>query len=193
MTVFTEIRKQIVNNEVYGNEPKIVIKQDSPKYPENLVKWFTKNNIFKVDKVAKDFNGKFEFIVYYKDLYTGSDFLNIAYEKAMYDRKKYLDKWDKSVDRRVKADMDRQELQCNNWSSEKDEYGYAECPYNTREYENLEPEDNCVLNAKLRALGFEDYAEFAEYFDGTSADLNEIINGMFAEFVEQEQAKGYQF
>lgn len=192
-TVFQSIKTQIVNNEVYGNEPKIVISQKSPKYPENIIKWLTKNKIFKVDKVDKNYNGEFQFIVYYKELYTGSDFLNIAYEKAKYEREKYLEKWDKSVHRIAKNDIKRAELQCNNWSAEKDETGYAECPYNEREYEHLEPEDNCVLNAKLRALGFEDYAEFAEYFDGTSADLGEEINRMFAEFVEREQAKGYQF
>lgn len=188
MNLFEQIRNQIVKNEIFGNEPMFKVKG---QYPEKVILWLTNNKVFKIDFVKRDLTEKgFVYEIHYKNLFTGSDFLENAYETEKYRREKALRKGylEYKADTNIKnetilalykkqfyssespttkfneiADIKRSELECPNWSSERDETGYAPCPNNINGgYEQLAPEDNSCLEITLNMLGYKDYNDFCE-------------------------------
>ena len=59
----------------------------------------------------------------------------------------------------------RQELECPNWSSEPDEFGYRANPNSEIGYEKLDKADSCTFEAYVcLELGYTDYQEFCEAY-----------------------------
>ena len=175
--IFREVAEQIFNNEKYNNERVIKFKNF---YPQNaVVHMTTVMKAFKVTGIKKSYNyntGKFNYKLSYDDLHKYSDLTNIMFEideeqhykKAL---KGYFD------DKNKVNDLYRVEFECPNWSSQRDEYGYAPCPFNDKGYEQLDPEDNVILNFRLQELGYKDYTDFVQqHKELTKSELQEVMS-----------------
>lgn len=190
MNIFKSIRNQMVANELHNKERVFTITMSAPVYPEKIITWLTINQrAFKVAGVRKYYNNGFVFEIKYKDVYTGCDFLEGAIESASYKRQKHEKA---TTDRYIYDNMYRQELDCPNWSNIEDETGYKSCPNNNKGYEYLLPEDSCVIQLMLQAMGYEDYRDFCVTNEGL-IDINEELHNQYNEFVQKELAKEYAY
>lgn len=214
-SIFNTIKKQLVNNELYGNKRVLEITNE---YPENIIVWLTtKQKAFKVVKVNKTVKGnRKHFEIEYKDVYTGCDFINDAYEtaKARLDRairkgyltvetKAYNDNStstrfvenNESVTNKFNhlADIYRDELECPNWSGEYDETGYQQCPFNTRGYEMLDKADDCTFDIYLQQIGYENYYDFYKKHELSTNEFMDIFINEYNKFRENNLSKEYQY
>lgn len=191
VNVFSNVRNQIVNNEI--NKLKGVDVTDvfkiRGKYPENIIVWMTsKAKAFKVDKITKEFdNGTTIYNIQYKNLNLDSEFLAPAYEKEEYKVNKYKKSHEfdhlSVVDKAMATnDKYRMELDCPNFDYERFDM----------QNEYLEKADSTSFELFLQKIGFKNYDEFTQYIDITKQDIAETIDEMYKEFEEQElQARYY--
>lgn len=188
-SVFALIKKQLVNNEIYGNDTKFTVRD---YYPENIIVWLTtKQKAFKVTKVNTYMdNGSEVYEIHYKDLYTGCDFLDTAYETAKSksekaERKGYNSNEPVSTKFLNINDKFRQELDCPNWSSEEDETGYKQCPFNVEKgYEYISREDSQTFEHFCQYLGYDNYQDFLRYHEFALQEEKERIDEMYQRFLE---------
>ena len=175
--VFKQVAQQLFNNEKYNNER--VLKFNN-YYPQNAIVYITtKLKAFKVTGIKKEYNyntGRFNYTLSYTDLYKYSDLTATKFECL--ENEEYQKKLKGYFDDKHKVnDNYRVELECPNWSSVADEYGYKECPYNDKGYESLEPQDNVILNFRLQALGYKDYEDFvSQHKELTKSELAEVMS-----------------
>lgn len=211
--LFNSIRKQIVDNEIYGNEK---ILQFRNYYPENIIVWLTtKQKCFKVTSVKKYwYKSDKIFELEYKDVNTACDFLSVAYDiaKSRIDRAikkgymtinvytdntncthiEYVENTEPVGDKfRHIADKYRDELECPNWSNKKDETGYSACPYNNREFEYLSREDSQSFEHFVQSLGYDNYQDFLKYNE--FAIDEDRINQLYQKFLEGYESPEYAF
>lgn len=182
------IVKQIVNNEIYGNENKF---QCRGFYPENVIVWMTtKQKAFKIVKLNKIVeNGEKIYEIEYKDVNTASDVLEPLYETIKYKREKKLRKGllsNEPVSTKFLHinDQFRQELECPNWSNEIDKTGYAACPNNNKEYERLSREDSISFEHFTQWLGYDNYQDFIKYNEFGLVETEDEINQLYQQFLE---------
>lgn len=174
--IFKEIAEQLFNNEKYDNDRVLTFKN---YYPESAIVYITtKLKAFKVSGIKKSYNyntGKFNYELSYEDLYKYSDLTSTKFECE--ENKEYKNRLKSYFDSKTSInDNYRAELECPNWSAERDETGYAQCPFNNKEYEQLDPQDNCILNFRLQELGYKDYSDFAEqHKELTKSELVEVL------------------
>lgn len=148
-------------------------------FPQKDVNRAIDKKVFKAVDIKKKYNYNVGMIVYeleYKDLYKYTDLTSAKFE--CWENEQYKKKLKGYFDDKHKVnDLYRTELECPNWSSQKDEYGYASCPFNNREYEPLDPQDNVVLNFKLQGLGYKDYEDFAnQHRELTKEQLQTVLS-----------------
>lgn len=176
-SIFAEVAEQLFNNEKYNNERVLKFMN---YYPQNaIVHMTTVMKAFKCKGIKKEYNyntGRFNYLLEYTDLNTLSDLVATKFE--CYENEQYKKKLKGYFDNKSEVnDKYRVELECPNWSSQKDEYGYAQCPFNNREYEQLDPQDNVVLNFKLQGLGYKDYEDFAnQHRELTKEQLQTVLS-----------------
>jgi hypothetical protein len=187
-SIFNSIKKQLINNEIYGNERKL---QFTNFYPENAIVWLTtKQKAFKVTKLNRYIqNGERIYEIEYKDVYTGCDFLDTAYEIAKNkseraDRKGYKSNEPVSVKFLNINDRFRAELDCPNWSNNPDETGYKSCPNNNREFEYISREDSQSFEHFCQWLGYDNYEDFQQYHEFDNEENKQTIDCLYQQFLE---------
>lgn len=202
--LFNDIRKQIVDNEIYGNEKVLQFRN---YYPEQIIVWLTtKQKCFKVVSLKKYwYKDDKIFELEYKDVNTACDFIQVAYDIAQSRVERAIKKGymminiytDNTGNKHIEyiennepvgdkfrhiADTYRDELECPNWSNIKDETGYSSCPNNNRQYEYLSREDSQTFEHFVQSLGYDNYQDYIKYNE--FAINEDKINEMYQRFLE---------
>ena len=165
MSIFTYVKNALISS--MRNEKTTGEIQFKGNYPSQVITWFCKNNIFKVANLSKEeVNGKKVYTLKFKDIDVMSDFLKDEYISL--EKKGYVGEFaNESITNKFGHIYTkyRQELECPNWSSEPDEFGYRANPNSTIGYEKLDKADSCTFEAYVcMELGYTDYQEFAEAY-----------------------------
>lgn len=194
--IFNEIRNQLINNELFGNEKKLQFRNE---YPEGCIVWLCKNQkAFKVTGMKKFIhNSEKVYEISYEAVNTACDFLDVAYESAKYKRERAIRKgYTLNESPRTKSlkinDMFRAELDCPNWSNKADETGYKQCPYNDKEFEHLDKEDDCCFEIYLQQIGYDNYQDFIKKNEFSTKEYMEIFEENYKEFLNNLHAKDYE-
>lgn len=163
MSIFTYVKSALVNAIREDKTEGIV--DFNKGYPINVIRWFCKNGIFKVDFLEKEIiNGKKVYHLHIKNIDVYNEFLKDTYEQL--EKKGYVGEF---KDQNITTKFSniymkyRQELECPNWSSEPDEYGYRENPNGEIGYEKLDKADSCTFEAYICSqLGYESYQQWVD-------------------------------
>jgi hypothetical protein len=166
--IFKTVADRIVRNLINHSEQVLEFKGFYPQ--KAIIYMTTKMKAFKVESITKEYNnGQFVYTVKYKDLnkysdLTGSKIEAYEYKKERAIRKGFTEHYTGAVSTKFNTINDdyRAELDCPNFSSERDETGYAACPFNDRGFEKLDPVDNCALEIRLQMLGYNNYQDFLD-------------------------------
>lgn len=201
--VFEIIRNQVLANEIdrLKENPEREGKSSftvKGYYPEKAIVWLTTvKKLFKIAKVDKSYDlihNKYVYEVFYKDFNEYSDYVQGAIESFKNKKDKYEEYYKTQnmsvIDKAMYYnDTHRFELECPNWSNQKDETGYAQCPNNDREYEHLSREDSVRFEMFCQFLGYDNYEDFIE---NNKLD-NEEIDMLYTQFTEGSIAPEYAF
>ena len=192
-TVFTQIKEQLVVNELYDNDRVLQFKG---KYPQQAIVWLVKNKVMKCVELNISKNGTY--YLKYKDVDTSNDFLQVAYDIAKNKiekklRKGYLSNEPVSTKFLHLNDQFRQELECPNWSNKIDETGYAPCPYNDKEYERLSREDSQSFEHFVQWLGYDNYNDFLRYNEFGITENEDEIEQLYQQFLEGYNTPEYAY
>lgn len=183
--LFTIIRQQIIKNEVFGKDQKFTFQNRF--YPERIILFMTRQKAFKITKVKKEpVSNGYKFTIEYKDVWTGCDFLDRAYEalkakeewkhrKGFYSNESVVNKFGHINDEY------RDELTCKNYDKEF--------------YEHLEKADDCTFELFLQSIGFECFEEYLKYVEKyplEDKDIDERYRQFLNDKVEsREYAENY--
>lgn len=192
-TVFTQIKEQLVVNELYDNDRVL---QFRGEYPQQAIVWLVKNKVMKCVELNVGKNGTY--YLKYKDVDTSNDFLQVAYDIAKNKiekklRKGYLSNEPVSTKFLNINDQFRQELECPNWSNEIDETGYAACPNNNKEYERLSREDSISFEHFTQWLGYDNYNDFLKYNEFGITENEDEIEQLYQQFLEGYNTPEYAY
>lgn len=196
--VFQKVATRIMNNLINNKDNTLEFKDF---YPQNAIVYMTtKMKAFKVESITKDYdNGHIVYTVKYRDLNKYSDLIGSKVEAYEYKleraiRNGFTDHYTGAVSTKFNNINDdyRAELDCPNFSNEKDETGYAACPFNDRGYEKLDPMDSCGLELRLQMLGYENYQDFINKNNAlTPNEAMEILDIETMEFYNNYTAPEY--
>ena len=189
MSIFTYVKSALVN--AMRNDETVGEVQFRGNYPTNVISWFCKNNIFKVGGLSKEkINGKKVYTLKFKDIDVMSDFLKDTYESL--EKKGYVGEFkNENITNKFGHinEKYRQELECPNWSSEPDEYGYRANPNSEIGYEKLDKADSCAFEAYIcYELGYTDYQEFCEAY---SEEERKALEESYEQEAEDMKASEY--
>jgi len=186
MTVFEMIKTNLVNairaERTFGS---ITFKA----YPYKQIIWLCKQGVFKVEKLEKE-DGKY--ILHYKNMDTSSNFLKSTYEYL--ERKGLIGEHkNESITNKFGHIYSkyRQELECPNWSSEPDEYGYVANPFGKDNgFEKLDKADSCMFDLVIQELGYENYEDFVKH---TNEEERKVIEESLEYKEEELKAQTYSY
>ena len=187
--IFNIIRNQMISA-LKDNETKGSLKFYKG-LPTNVIDWLQRQGVARFNGLDRTPNkgkgAKYIYTVYYTDLDKYSAFLKDYVERL--EKKGYIAESNPVTVKFMKIhDYYRDELECPNFSSEKDETGYAPCPENVNGgVERLTRADDIVFEMFVQSLNYENYLEYERY------DHDEdVINELYEQFRNETLVKEYQ-
>lgn len=174
MSIFTDIKRQVIrsaNEAELTNTDDICFTVKSKYFPSGVIGWFYKQGIFAVKEVNKVKEGnKWVYTVSIKDLDRENDLF-------------------KNANLRGRMTKDEDDGLYKYYTSNDTTSTDA---YMSPNKEKLAPEDNCLLDLKLQACGFESLEEFYQIM-GEGFEARQTLEDMYKEFLTTQVAPEWSY